>query len=83
MDKDKKEEKYSNKVEDVGVWADQFFENQPYKKQILLCTAEAIEDNLFSKITIKDGDTTYTLDKDADNYIRIKRKTTQKEEETF
>ena len=77
------EEKHSNKVEDVGVWADQFFENQPYKKQILLITAEAIEGNTFKKITIKDGNTTYTLDKDSDNYIRIKRKETQQEEETF
>lgn len=77
------EKKYSRKIEDVAVWADQFFENQPYKKQILLVTAEAIENNFFHKITIKDGDATYTIDKDADNYIRIKRKVTQKEEETF
>lgn len=77
------EEKHSNKVEDIRVWADQFFNDQPHKKQLLLYSAEAIEDNTFKKITIKDGNTTYTLDKDSDNYIRIRRKETQQEEETF
>ena len=77
------ERKRENKIEAAGAWIDNYFEKRPDAADSMKNMVETISKLVFSRITVKDGKRTYTVDLDKDSCIRIKSKFTDTNEETF
>jgi hypothetical protein len=77
------ERRKEQKLEAAGAWIENYFQNRPDAADAVKAFATIICNRTFSKISIKDGKKTYTVDLDKDDCIRIKAKYIDTNEETF
>lgn len=77
------ERRKEQKLVAAGAWIENYFQNRPDAADAVKAFATIICNRTFSKISIKDGKRTYTVDLDKDDCIRIKAKYTDMNEETF